>query len=247
MSITHETGARRKYATEFASTAEEQNELMWDKYEEGAAYNYKSTRPFQETNGHGYWFNKNVGGATYNVGLTSSLYTYSGDQGTGWFTTGNIDVGIYAGSSSRIVCFYTSGSSFRGDAQIGWARLGGTTWTFEIDADGWETTTANSSTLTYSTAVWANIANGTVVNRWNRDSGGTGSSGTGLSGTSAIYGNGSPGTWYLYAETSSPGYSNKDFLARSPVVTVSSNTLELVLAGYGLNVGTFDVYLDVVS
>lgn len=248
MSITHETGARRAYATTNATTADEQNELMWDKYQDGAAYNYKSTRPFQEINGTGYWFNGNSGNATYQLGLSPSLYSYTGDQGTSWFTTGNIDVSAYLGSTSRIFCFYTSGTSFRGDAQIGWARLGGTTWTFETGPESWETTTANSTGITYSNAVWSAIAtSGTSSNRWNRDSGGTGSSGTALSGSSIVYGGGAPGTWYLYAETSGNGYSNKDFLCRSPAVTVTSNTLELVLAGYGTNIGTFNVYLDVVA
>ena len=248
MSITHETGARRVYATSSATTADEQNEMMWDKYQEGAAYNYKSTRPFQEINGTGYWYNGNKGSTSYTLGLTPSLYNYSGNQGTSWFTTGNIDVSAYLTSTSRVVCFYTSGSSFRGDAQIGWVRLGGTTWTFETTPDSWETTTANSTSLAYSTATFSSIAtSGATSNRWNRDAGGTSSSSTALSGTSAIVGNGSPGTWYLYAETSGNGFSGKDFICRSPTTTVSSNTLELVLAGYGSNIGTFDVYLDVVA
>jgi len=252
MSITHETGARRVYATSSATTADEQNEMMWDKYQEGAAYNYKSTRPFQEINGTGYWYNGNIGSISYTLGLTSSLYSYSGNQGTLWFSTGNIDVSLYVGSTSRIVCFYTSGTSFTGDAQIGWARLGGTTWTFESGPESWETTTANSTTLTYSTASFSNIAtSGTIANRWNRDAFGTSSSNTAITGTSAIVGgspaSASPGSYYLYAETSSPGYSNKDFICRSPAVSVSSNTLELILAGYGGTIGSFDVYLDVVA
>lgn len=248
MSITHETGARQVYATVNATTASEQNELMWDKYQEGAAYNYKSTRPYHETNGYGYWFNGNSGSIAYTLGLTPSLYGYTGNQGSFWFTTFNIDVSSYVGSTSRVVCIYESGTGFRGDAQIGWVRLGGTTWTFESSPESWETTTLNSTNITYATAVFSTIAtSGTSPNLWNRDSAGTGSSSTGLVGNNTTYGNGIPGTWYLYAEASGGGYSNKDFLCRSPAVSVSSNTLELVLAGYGSNIGRFDVHLDVVA
>lgn len=249
MSITHETGAKQVYATINATTASEQNELMWDKYQQGAAYNYKSTRPYHETNGYGYWFNGNSGSITYTLGLTPSLYGYTGNRGASWFTTSNIDVSSYVGSTSRVVCIYTSGTGFRGDAQIGWVRLGGTTWTFESGPESWETTALNSTTITYANASFFAVATGpgTTPNTWNRHSGGTGSSSTGLVGNNTIYGSGTAGTWYLYAETSGSGYSNKDFLCRSPAVSVSSNTLELVLAGYGSQIGTFDVHLDVVS
>ena len=80
----------------------------------------------------------------------------------------------------------------------------------------------------------------TQANRWNRDTGGTGSSNTGVATTT-----GQNGSWYIYAETSSNGYSNKDFICASPTITVDNSTFNIIFGFYGATIGQTDVYIRV--
>jgi hypothetical protein len=216
-----------------------QTQLWWDGYWTGNSCTYKNNQQISSPNAGYSGFNKGAGKPAYPLGLTSSLFNTSGNQGTSWLST-NLNVTTFNGATARLVVHYISGTSYTGDFQIGDVS-GGMTFSFEADNNGWETTTLNSSTITYSTAVFSSVPNGTTWNRWNRDSGGTGSGGTGISGSGAA------GTWYLYAETSSTGSPSKDYWARSPATVISSNTITFVYAAYGSTIGTTDVYLDVIS
>ena len=188
------------------------------------------------------------GDVTYTLGLSDSLVTLTG-QDTSW-TEKTINISSYAGATVRLV-FYHYGDYFTGDMQLDDINIDGTTYTFESNATGWETTTTNTNTIvtttasdTYNAVTFSNvITSGTSAASWNRDSAGTGSSGTGLTidhtlGTAAGY--------YLYAETSAPYPSG--YWLRSPEVTLSgSPTLSFWEARYGATMRDCEVYLDVIS
>jgi hypothetical protein len=177
------------------------------------------------------------------LGLTDSLYNDSGNKGTSWLTT-TIDVTDYVGPNveARFVCHYVSGTNFRGDFQIGDITLGDTNFTFESNNESFQTTTLDSTEITYDNAVFSSVPDGVSSNRWNRDSAGTGS------GSTAITGSGDAGTWYLYTETSGNGFTNKDFWLRSPSVSMANATnLEVIYAAYGIDMGSWNYYLDITA
>jgi len=186
-------------------------------------------------------------GGSYTLGLSDSLLTLTG-QDTSW-TEKTIDISSYAGATVRLV-FYHYGTYFTGDMQLDDINIDGTTYTFESDATGWETTTTNSNTIvtttasdTYNAITFSSVATIGSSARWNRDLGGTSSASTGLTTDHTL---GTTSGYYLYAETSSPypcGY-----WLRSPEVTLSgSPTLSFWEARYGATMGDCEVYLDVIS
>ena len=187
-----------------------------------------------------------VGGG-YTLGLSDSLLTLTG-QDTIW-TEKTIDISSYAGATVRLV-FYHYADYFTGDMQLDDINIDGTTYTFDSNATGWQTTTTNTNTVvtttassTYSAVTFSSVATSTSTARWNRDSAGTGSGGTGLTIDHTL---GTTSGYYLYAETSSPypcGY-----WLRSPEVTLSgSPTLSFWEARYGATMRDCEVYLDVIS
>lgn len=180
------------------------------------------------------------------IGLSSSLLTKSGQySSSSWETIGLLLSSDYYGKTVRLVWRYVSGTSYTGDIQIDTVScpgaLGQVTYNFDSSNNSFETTT--SSTTSYNSASFSSVQQATSALRWNRRSGGTPSGSTGLS-------QGYGGTHYLYAETSSPGYSNKTFWLRSPEVLLSSSgilSIGMTLGRYGSTIGTLDFYLDVVS
>ena len=227
--------------------------MQWDGDYTGAISNYKSniayktsdagTTPFHQT-ADSFFYNNNSGQLT---GSPAGDYLIaqigSGNQGNSWITK-TYDASPFVTNSCQVIIHYTSGTSFTGDAQIAEVNLGSTTWDFEVGSQGWVTTTVNSGTLTkdnYLTSGSVNpIINGTTSNRWNRDANGTGSSNTGVS-TSV----GQNGSWYIYAETSSNGYQNKDFICASPIITVDNATFNIIFGFYGATIGPTDIYIRV--
>lgn len=144
------------------------------------------------------------------------------------------------GATARLVFHYRMvASNFTSDLQLDYIRLGTNTYSFETDADGFETTTTSTLIEDYNTATFVDVETGTTTGRVNRDAGGTPSTGTGL--TTA-----QDGSYYLYFETSTPanviGYS---FILRSPAVTLTNNTVGYFEARSGTNMGDLGVYLDV--
>jgi hypothetical protein len=152
---------------------------------------------------------------------------------------------IYRGATVRPVFYYenTSGG-YRADLQLDLISLDGNTYSFESDATGWQTTTSSTDISNYDTASWSSVGSGSTGGRWYRDLGGTPSTGTGRSDAAS-------GSYYLYAETSSPATTvGFDFLLRGPQVTLGDDPdFTWYEARYSSDstMGTLKVYLDVIT
>src|SRR6056300_1161309 len=153
---------------------------------------------------------------------------------------------IYRGATVRPVFYYenTSGG-FRADLQLDLISLDGNTYSFETNSTGWETTTSSTDISNYDSASWSSLSSDThTAGRWNRDTGGTTSTGTGLTSAAS-------GSYYLYAETSSPATAVRfDFLLRGPQVTLGDDPdFTFYEARYSSDstMGTLKVYLEVVT
>lgn len=178
-------------------------------------------------------------GASVSTGLSSSLFNVSGENNA--WTQQTVDISAYANCTVRLVFKYANGgSSFYGDLQLDAIDLDGNTYSFESTGESFETSASGEST--YAGVSWGSLATGTTAERWNVDSGGTPSDSTGRADAA-------DGSYYVYAETSSPANVNGYlFWLRSPEVTLGSTpTLTFYEARYGANIGQLDVYLDVVS
>ena len=152
---------------------------------------------------------------------------------------------IYRGATVRPVFYYenTSGG-FRADLQLDLISLDGYTYSFESSGNGFETTTTSTDISNYDTASWTTVVTGTTSGRFNKDTAGTGSVGTGLTTAAA-------GSYYLYAETSSPATAvGFDFLLRGPERTLGDDPdFTFYEARYSSDstMGTLKVYLEVVT
>lgn len=200
------------------------------------------------------------------VSITQIGSTYSGNYSSSSWQTVSIDVSSFKGKTVRFVFHYVSGTNYTGDLQVdnltfpryytlsdtggyfqGW---GTTNNTFGVSSftsvsqtnngGNWQTTTTDTSS--YVGASWSTVAVGTTALRWNGRTGGTPSSSTGLS--SGFGGSG----YYVYAETSSPGYSNKNFWLRSGTHDIPNYTgtpyFGFRLGRYGATIGTLKVYIE---
>ena len=179
-----------------------------------------------------------VGPITYQVGLTPSLDSVSGENSV--WSQRTVDISVFAGATVRPVFYYVSGSNFTGDIQLDAIDLDGTLYDFESGNDGWETSSAESSV--YDSVNWIAVPTTADASpRFSRDSGGTSSTGTGLTTAAS-------GSFYLYAETSSNGFPSTPFWLRGPEVTLSgSPTFSYYEARAGATIGTLNFYLDVIS
>ena len=190
------------------------------------------------------------------IGLTSELYSDNLGSSTSWDTfdgANEIDLTPFNGRTCRLAIHYsngTTGTSYQGDFQIGSIiSFGTTSLNFQYNQTDWQTTRANTAATktAYDAATFYQFADGTTSGRWNRrNTSAPPSSGTGLAPGS---GN-PPGTqYYAYTETSGAsstmlGYG---FWLRGPAVTFASsgNDIELDIAHFGSNMGTYKVFLDV--
>lgn len=180
-------------------------------------------------------------------------------------TSVSFNAGAYKGKTIRLLFHYTSGSSYRGDFQIDEIKLpytigsgSSTFWTQLNIGFGSNTSfssavfeptspysnlgnvqTTRTDTTSHANATWYDITTGGSALRWNGNSGGTGSSGTGLT---TMLG------YHVYAETSSPGYSNKNFWMRTPEWdvpnAVGSGNIGFAYGAYGSNMGTLKLYVQ---
>jgi hypothetical protein len=152
---------------------------------------------------------------------------------------------IYRGATVRPVFYYenTSGG-FRADLQLDLINLDGNSYSFESNALVWQTTTSSTSITSYSSASWSTVGSGSTGGRWYRDSGGTPSTGTGRTDAA-------DGSYYLYAETSSPATTvGFNFLLRGPQITLGDDPdFTWYEARYSSDstMGTLKVYLDVIT
>ena len=185
-------------------------------------------------------YDSKTSGPEYALGLTDSLLTVSGTNDA--WTQQTVDISSYAGATARLVFRYQNGNSFTGDIQLDQIDFDGNVYSFENQTHGFETSNADDSP-TYAGVSWASLAveedNRAV---WQVDQGGTPSNNTGRTDAA-------DGTYYVYAETSSPanvlGYN---FWLRSPQITLgASPTLTFFEARNGDAIGTLDVFLEVIA
>ena len=190
------------------------------------------------------------------TGLSSELYSDNLGSSTSWdiFDGANeIDLSPYNGRTCRLAVHYsngTTGTSYQGDFQIGSiVTLGTTTLNFQTSTTDWQTTRANTAATStaYNAATFYGLVDGTTSQRWNRrNTSAPPSGGTGLAPGSGD----PPGTQY-YAYTETSGASSTmlgfGFWLRSPAVTFASNSndIQLAIAHFGSNMGTYKVFLDV--
>lgn len=145
-----------------------------------------------------------VGNAIYSRGAVDSgnnnWYQQSSAQGL-------------APGAFRLAWHYVSGTSFTGDYGMDNITINGTTYGFESGADDFVTSTANtaSSVDALNSAATLLTTTGASLGRWNRHNGSAPSSNT---GPSSAY----SGSFYVYAETSSPNYSNVNMWLFSPLI-----------------------------
>jgi hypothetical protein len=180
-------------------------------------------------------------GASYDLGITPILDTVSGSNNA--WSQRTVDVSGYAGATVRPVFRYLNGSSFRGDIQLDQIVIGGTTSSFESSADSYQRNPNSSQPSNYASVNWESVSTSGSNGEWKRDSGGTPSGNTGRTDAAA-------GSFYLFAETSGSSLSNNAyFWLRGPAVTLDSSNPVFTYyeARYGSNIGTLDVYLDVIS
>lgn len=145
----------------------------------------------------------------------SSIYTATGNLNTtSWFLrelTFPVPSGNY-----RIAFHYVSSSSFTGDIALDLITIDGNQYSFEgPSAEGWVTTSGlntSSSSSAFTTTTAPTFTSTGTLGRWNIYSGATTSSSTGPNGAYS-------GTYYIYAETSSPNYSNVNMWLFSPLLT----------------------------
>ena len=173
------------------------------------------------------------------LGLTDSLYQTSGVLDA--WTKHTIDISNKPNRTVRPVFKYTMiGAVYTADLQLDNIVIDGNTYSFENTGDSFQT--SSTSNTDYNNVTWSNVGVGTTTGVWNVDTAGTGSSGTGRTDASS-------GVYYVYAETSSPanvvGYT---FWLRGPEITLSANpTFSYYEARNGTNLGTLDIYLDIIS
>ena len=176
---------------------------------------------------------------------TYLLRTLVGSSTAGWTNfTDDISSYVSAGSNIRIAFQYMSGASYTGDIQIDTISIPGEfTHDFNQSTHSYEVIAAiatdNDYDAPYNTMSWSGMTSGTTNALFNRYWGATPSSNTGLTTTA--------GNYYIYAETSSPGFSNKFFWVRSPSIALTTNATELnySVARYGATIGALKTYLIV--
>lgn len=188
---------------------------------------------------------------SYGLGLSDCLFTRTGQYTTNSYELCQVDLTAYRGDTIRLVWHYVSGSSYTGDIQIDTIKVtegagqadGFPNLTYDFDSSTESFQTSTTDTASYGSVSFSNLTTGTSTLRWNRDSGGTGSGGTGLTFADS-------GSFYVYAETSGSGYSNKNFWLRSPQIVVEDSErakVEWKMARYGSTIGTLCFHVEVVS
>jgi len=164
---------------------------------------------------------------------------WTGNQGTGQQTdVVDLSSASYVGESAigmgaQFFFRFDSGTSFRSDAQIAEILYnnGSAFDDFQGNISG-ITTTSNTTSTTYPTSGFVNLASGTSQGRWNQLNGTPASSATGVNGD------------FIYYESSGGG-ANKKVWLKFPSVTLTHNTVTIKSYGYGSNMGTlyFGVFL----
>ena len=178
-------------------------------------------------------------GPSVPLGLSDALFSVSGNNDA--WTQRTVDISTFANATVRLVFHGTNNGGFNSDFQVDAIDLDGTAYSFENQTHNFETSINNSGT--YAGVTWGNVAV-EQDNRgaWQVDSGGTP---TGSSGRDDA----ADGTFYIYAESSSPAdQAGYNFWLRGPeVVLGASPTLTFFEARTGADIGTLTVYLEVTA
>jgi len=198
------------------------------------------------------------GATSLSTGLTSALYTENLSSNSSWRNfdlADEISLTPYRGITARLVIHYTngtSGTSYQGDFQVGSiVYFGASSFNFQYSLTNWQTTTGDivpANAAAYNAASFSSLATGTTSGRFNRrSSSGTPSGGTGLSPSGLTNSN-----FYAYAETSgnSSTMLGYGFFLRSPQATFANDSdpnISFDIAHYGSNVGSLNVFLDIIS
>jgi len=178
-------------------------------------------------------------GPSVSLGLSDTLLSVSGSNDP--WTTQSVDISAYANATVRLVFHGTNNGGFDSDFQIDNINLDGTLYSFENQTHGFETSTNNSGT--YAGVSWASVAvESDNRGAWQVDSGGTPSGSTGRSDAA-------DGTYYIYAESSSPAdAAGYNFWLRGPELALgASPTLTFSEARLGADIGALTVYLEVTA
>ena len=171
---------------------------------------------------------------------SSGVQIWSGNQGTS-LQTDSVDLSSASyvgqsvvGESGHMFFRFDSGTSFRSDAQIAEVLYnnGSAFEDFQGNISGIKTTSV-TTTSTYPSSGFINLASGTTQGRWNQLNGTPASGGTGVNGD------------FIYYESSGNNGKNKKVWLKFPLVTFTHNTVTLKTYGYGSNMGTlyFGVYM----
>jgi len=185
------------------------------------------------------------GTPTPDLGLSASLLQLTGINAS--YTQQTVDISDYANATVRLVwrvVIGTTGSVFQNDVQLDTIAITGESVSYDFDA-GTESfeTTINGNSTDYSTASFTALQTQTTAERWNRNSGNTGSNNTGNLGAQS-------GTFYVYTESSSPVINGDYFWLRSPEITLGATPGNVTFYEgreiTGANT-TLDFYIDVVS
>lgn len=180
------------------------------------------------------------------LGLNGPVFTSTGNYSSSWLYSGLISLNDYSNYEIRLVFHYVSGNSYTGDFQVEDIFINNnglqSTYNFANSVHSFQTSTVD--TQFYDDVAFSTLQTGTSALRWNRDSGGTGSGGTGLNGRLGS------SDYYVYAEASSPGYANKNFWLRSPLIYLAQSgnkEFSFYYAKYGATMGTMNVYVEAVN
>ena len=176
----------------------------------------------------------------YNLGLTAALISVPAQNSSVWILR-SADISQYIGATARLVIRYLGGSSYTGDVQFDDFTIGSTFYDPNVGTNGFERNNVAGTISDYSLVTWSALTTATSGGGlFLRDTSGTSSGSTGLT-------SGHTGTYYYYAESSSPGYPSKYFWLRSPEVEITNGTLSFWSAQYGATCGAFEAYLDIIS
>lgn len=180
------------------------------------------------------------------LGLNGPVFTSTGSSSS-WLYSDLISLNDYSNYEIRLVFHYVSGNSYTGDFQIDdiFINNGGLQGTYDFTSSVHSFQTSTTDTATYGSVAFSTLQTGISALRWNRDAGGTGSGGTGLNGRLGS------SDYYVYAETSYPGYSNKNYWLRSPLIYIAPGSgnkeFSFYYAKYGNSMGTMNVYVEAVN
>lgn len=176
---------------------------------------------------------------SYNY-VTGSTVSYTLTSDNSWVFSGNKTIpSQFIGRTGALYFRYrngNSGNSFQGDFAIDYIGAGDGIIN-NGSSNGFSTyqysTSTSGSLNTARGTSWTNIGTSTssTGGRWNLGSGGTPSSNTGPSGAIS-------GTYYLYAETSSPATFNQYMWLRSPTFTIRNNYYSFYYHAFGACIGS---------